>query len=440
MMITMMALMMIVITMLLMMLMMVGGFTGVAVHMQNKLVNVVVVPRNSNNNNNSNNDVSSSSSSSSLKWYSNRQQQQQQPYSRFDAANIINNDLLPSNEYSNRIAMGTLIPTVIVRSTAAIPTKTITEPISMLQQEYLFNAKDPKLHETYGEFPLNSFDKLLDRAIELLFIQNQHIQHNDTNTITNTTRRELQQQEQKRQRVTIVDVGSGCGRLALYLALCSNSSSTSHSLSIDWDVHGIELSSKFHSVAVDAANRAVQRGWLVTRQNDELSFSASVEINNNNNTNDDDDDDDDYNNNSKNRNTLQFHLGTADKYQSTILANADIVFCYSTAFGNGGFSVNNSAMVLDKYWSTILSSSCCNAYNNFSNSNNNDNENSETLTMIKSPIIITTEKIIDPLHDITCSNTYNNDNGWNVVDRIDVPNPEVFESTGFIHQRKHRIW
>ena len=183
---------------------------------------------------------------------------------------------------------------------------------------------------------------------------------------------------QRKRRRTIIDVGSGCGRLALYMAL---------SLVLDddcsWDIHGIEISPIYHKEAIQAVQRAIDYGYIIESSNDM-----------NNNINNEQQNDSLLHN----KNTIQFHNGPADLYKE-LIQNADIIFCYSTTFANGGFAINEQAMVFDTYWSEIFSTPT-------------------------DGVVITTEKIINPYY------------GFSILDRIDVPNPEVFESTGYIQRRK----
>ena len=117
-------------------------------------------------------------------------------------------------------------------------------------------------------------------------------------------------------------------------------------------------------------------------------------------------------------NTLQFHLGSAENFIQ-ILQQADIIFCYSTAFTSNGFNIDISAMILNDYWCQLLTSQQANIDNN----NNNNNNNKKDDNVDNNTIIITTEKAIHPKYN------------WTIIDRIDVPNPEIFGSTGFIHKK-----
>jgi hypothetical protein len=96
---------------------------------------------------------------------------------------------------------------------------------------------------------------------------------------------------------------------------------------------------------------------------------------------------------------ISFHCGAADDNR-IVLGEADLVFAYSTVFSSSSFSPELGAMVLDKEWSELFK--YCRV----------------------GSVAITTDRALDPAH------------GWELVDRLDVENPEVFGSTGYIHVRR----
>jgi hypothetical protein len=98
--------------------------------------------------------------------------------------------------------------------------------------------------------------------------------------------------------------------------------------------------------------------------------------------------------------SVSLHLGPAEKF-SDLLGQADMVFAYSTAFPANSFSPELGAMILDPEWSRLLSKSCR-----------------------KGCVAITTDRALDPSF------------GWELVDRLDVENPGLFGSTGYIHVLK----
>lgn len=87
---------------------------------------------------------------------------------------------------------------------------------------------DPRLIQTYAEFPLSSWDALVDAG--------------------------FQYTKSVEDGVKMVDIGSGLGRLVLYAALSRPS----------WSNHGVEISSVLHNKAVELAEMAVESG-LATR-------------------------------------------------------------------------------------------------------------------------------------------------------------------------------
>jgi hypothetical protein len=95
-------------------------------------------------------------------------------------------------------------------------------------------------------------------------------------------------------------------------------------------------------------------------------------------------------------NSISFHLGAAEKFAGR-LGQADCVFAYSTAFSAKSFSPELGALILDPEWSSLLSQSCKNGC-----------------------VAITTDRALDPAY------------GWELVNRLDVENPEVFGTTGYV--------
>jgi len=235
------------------------------------------------------------------------------------------------------------------------------------------HGQDPILFETYGEFPLPSLDVLLDRAEELLQLreQEQELRNGALSSLPDA----LQKDHGSRRR-TIVDVGSGCGRLALYMALSRP----------NWDVYGVEISPVFHQEAVEAVHRAVKQGCLQIiseEEDDDNSNDTDGSVSTNTATT---------------HSRLVLHCGPAQEYTS-ILQKADIIFCYSTAFESAGFSEESAALLLGNDWNVLFADTSTDC------------------------LCITTDKALSPNH------------GWRILDRIDVPNPEVLESTGYIQQR-----
>lgn len=221
---------------------------------------------------------------------------------------LLQEHILPSLEYSRRTSLG--------RKAQGIDSYDVVA------------GQDERLYQTYGEFPLESFDILLDRA---------------------TTEWAIKDAERHSKRPTFVDLGSGCGRLVLYMALTRP----------DWDVHGIELSPLLHSEAIQAHDRARASGWCTQDNN------------------------------------ISFHCGDASQFRE-LLQGADIIFCYSTTWKTNGFSPERGTLVLAQEWNNILSA-------------------------CRDGVVITTDRSLD--------------SSWQILDKIDVPNPEAYESTGYIQVR-----
>ena len=189
------------------------------------------------------------------------------PLDREVAAEIIENDLFPSQELTKRSRAG--------REAQGIDSGTKVD------------ATDPRLALTYGEFPMESFDTLVDRAMEIW------------NNGSNTNEPILTDDK----KMKLIDLGSGCGRLLLYAAL-SRCSSSNHDTRVD--VHGIEISELLHEFAVDMVQRAIEMG-LLTSHDDHSSDKVDGDNHNS---------------------ILKLHLGAAEEC-AHVLEDADIIFAYS---------------------------------------------------------------------------------------------------------------
>uniref|UniRef100_A0A7S4MCR6 DOT1 domain-containing protein n=1 Tax=Odontella aurita TaxID=265563 RepID=A0A7S4MCR6_9STRA len=244
----------------------------------------------------------------------------ERPISRADAESIVDDLLFPAREHARRLGLG--------------------RDAQNLDPGTMVGANDPRMAFTYGEFPLQSCDSLLDIAIRM-------------------------QKEPSKGRKKLVDLGSGAGRLVLYLALTRG----------EYDVHGIEISDILHDAAIEFLERGKDAGIFSTEP-DTVSTPRKV----------------------------QFHCGPANSMQD-VLANADVIFAYSTVWPTSksedsvdGFSVELGALILGEEWSKMLAEYCRSGC-----------------------AVVTTDRALDPSY------------GWELVDRQDVENPEVFGSTGYIH-------
>lgn len=206
---------------------------------------------------------------------------------------------------------------------------------------------DPRLCQTYAEFPLPSFDELLDCGLKYLNEESS----DDSNV-----------------GIDFVDIGSGLGKIVLYCAL-----TRTNCLSQQFQTTGIEIAPLLHNEATQILEEAVNDGLLRTLQE---KASESDETSN----------------------RLQMLLGDATDNPSQALTRANIIFAYTTAFSAKAFSPELGALVLDPEWSEALSQICA-----------------------QGCIAITTDRALDPRF------------GWKLLDRLDVPNPEVLGTTGYIH-------
>jgi hypothetical protein len=178
----------------------------------------------------------------------------------------------------------------------------------------------------------------------------------------------------------MIDLGSGCGRIGLYLAMTrkggnpDGSTTKSSSSNKAWDVHGIEISDVLHHEALGYCQKAVEHD-LISPSSSSPTTMVSEEMNN----------------------TLSLHLGPADNFGS-LLSEADCIFAYSTVFEAKVFLPELSALILGPEWSQMLGKFCKDGC-----------------------MAITTDRALDPAY------------GWQLVDRLDVENREVFGTTGYVH-------
>ena len=222
--------------------------------------------------------------------------------SRSDGQQIMDEILMPSKKYGDRIGWGR----------------------DAHDLSGLIASNDPRLGMTYGEFPLRSFDTLLDLGLE--HIQQQKRRHNNNNDEDNDKR-----------KIILVDLGSGCGRLVLYSALTRRGGGQQQSQgdAKPWDVHGIEIAPLLHDEGRKVITNGIENGWFA--QHDETTQSED--------------------NNHYHPNCLSLHLGPVEEYTS-LLNDADILFAYSTAFPAETFSPSLGAMILGTEWSQVLSEAC----------------------------------------------------------------------------------
>ena len=136
-----------------------------------------------------------------------------QTLSRPDAALLMDEVILPTHLYGDRLAASGKPKTDVVR------------------------PDDPVLEQAYAEFPLESFDVLLDEACR--FIDD--------------------------DAVTCLDLGSGCGRLCLYLSLTRPC----------WKVKGVELVDDLHQQALQAVKRSPEH-WNEDDGDDLLLTCSNV--------------------------------------------------------------------------------------------------------------------------------------------------------------------
>ncbi|KAL3908082.1 MAG: hypothetical protein SGILL_008618, partial [Bacillariaceae sp.] len=157
------------------------------------------------------------------------------------------------------------------------------------------SSNAPHLAMTYAEFPLQSFDVMMDAAMQYI--------PNDRGVIE------------------MVDIGSGLGRIVFYTALSRGTQQQ------QWHVHGVEISNLLHQQALLLAQEGVERDIFGVQPN-------------------------------KGQNVLSLHEGRIQDHQDSILSKTDLVFAYSTAFNAKNFDPEIGALLLDAEWSQLLGDAC----------------------------------------------------------------------------------
>ena len=181
--------------------------------------------------------------------------------------------------------------------------------------------------------------------------------------------------------LNMVDIGSGLGRIVLYSALTRGSNEAdgnNGSSKANWEIRGIEISPSLHNKALEFTQTGI-----------DIEIFEHKSIDNR----------DDRPRENSRSNSFSFHCGSAiDKTGRRLLEDAHLIFAYSTAFKAKEFDPDVGALILDtEEWSLPLSEACPDGC-----------------------VVVTTDRALNP------------NLGWKVVDRIDVPNPEVLGTTGFI--------
>jgi hypothetical protein len=242
---------------------------------------------------------------------------------------------------------------------------------------------------TYGEFPLSSLDIVLDRVEELICTENLNSNVN-----------------QRRRRLKVVDIGSGCGRLVLYMAMTR---------SIQYhEIIGIEQMECYYNESIVATKRLLQH----------LDNNGHKTINCNNNGTHEQLQADSTTTTTTSTTSIALYCGYASNYLCQI-HSADIIICYSTAFSSSYFSEAISALILSNEWNTILTPITQTRTTNTIITQSSTSTTAMDLipNKVSSLYCITIDKALDPLR------------GWTLMERINVPNPEVgCDSTVFIQK------
>lgn len=288
---------------------------------------------------------------------------------------------IPIAEFEPEAAQG-VMDSIILPMTEFDDRSRISRDAQGIIHGEAINANDERLQLTYGEFPLASFDALIDRGMPYMLqseLEQKSVEAAPISDDDYEAQLEYQIKNQPygefgKKRRHLVDLGSGCGRLALYAAL------TACRHGKGWNVHGIEISEMLHRIAVDALQTGMTNGFFYDLKGQP------------------DDVEETYNGGMSTK--VSLHLGDA-KEQTDILKKASMVFCYSTVLPTDRFSEEIGALILSSEWSTFLAESCSNGC-----------------------VVITTDRALNP------------EDGFHLVDRLDVENPALWGSTGFIHVLK----
>ena len=332
-------------------------------------------------------DTSTSYSSSSvyakvITGQQQQQQQQQQSIDRSTAQTIVDQTLCPKNEERDR-------------NTAAMEAyQGTTTSGSSTGTGTAISNDDPRSEYTYGEFPYESFDLLVDRALD--FVNTAADTNNDHDDADGNN------QSQSQSKQTLLDLGSGSGRLVFYAALTRGGNQG------EFDVHGVEISTQFMKLASNSLQRGVDNGWFVPSDS---SFESK----------EDDNDDDGQ---TTTATTIALHNGNAllvdDPYYNlptavgedettttsthstiqSLLSKTNILFAYSTVWETNSiqpFNPELGCLILSPKWSSTLAEVCSNGC-----------------------VAITTDRALNP------------QDGWRLVDRMDVENPSVWGSVGYV--------
>jgi hypothetical protein len=286
--------------------------------------------------------------------------------SRDGARRLVDDLLLPRSGYGDRTSAG--------RDAQGLGAASDGDGLPLV----VVPAHDPRLSFTYGEFPLESLDALLDAA-------EPHVRGAAAVRDAGTTKR--------RRRRVVVDLGSGCGRLALYLALSRQHSGGQ-------DAVGIECAPLLHREALRAAGRALRAGYLLPWPSPSSSDGEEPEATSSQpppsllceDTA-----------SCPPAATLTLVRGLA-RDRAGWLRGADLVFAYSSTWDAPRFSPETGSLLLSEEWQQLLGESCppgC--------------------------VVVTTDRSLDASASA---------GRWRMLARMDVRNPEVGgASTGYIQQR-----
>ena len=285
-----------------------------------------------------------------------------------EAMNLISNSFFPSSEYNYRMKIGH-------KATLNFNDN------GDRKNNGIYTNNDERLTMTYAEFPITSFQILIEKAQDWMLKE------------TSIDKKQIN------ESMNMIDLGSGCGKLIMYASLIWNDNNpkdfiTDQSFSyetfqisdddqknnniLSWNVHGIEISEELHKYAVQMLQRGEKNNIFEKSTNDHLEKDTS-------------------------KAKIYLHNGPAATYPE-LFQNANIIFSYSSVLkcledesGNSVFLPDIGGLILAPEWSQMLSKYCQ-----------------------KGCIVVTTDRALNPM------------DGWRLLERLDVENPDLFGSTAFI--------
>jgi hypothetical protein len=274
---------------------------------------------------------------------------------------------------------------------------------------------------TYGEFSLSSLDIILDRIAQEIIRSLDDDDDDDDNdddsivSLSSPFSTASSDHRSKSRTLKLMDIGSGCGRLVLYMAIAQPPRLQQYYNNIV--VVGIEQSKALYEESIRATERLLLHNniTIIHRNTSNVAGPTDDTVHTYSNI------------------KIRLYCGSATDFMTEI-QTADVIVCYSTAFASGNFDPSLSALLLSDEWNTILTppSPLPSPSPSPSRTKIEDFSTTSSKTISQSPLYcVTMDKALDPRR------------GWTMIDRIEVPNPEIgVDSTAFLQKndRKSIDW